>query len=100
MRRELFKDKRVRQALGMAVDTDKIIRYVMYDQAERITGPFVKQTDYYDKSIQPLPYDPEGALKLLNQAGWKKNRNGLLEKNGKTFSFTLITNNGNPILLS
>jgi ABC-type transport system substrate-binding protein len=97
MRRELFKDKRVRQALGMAVDTDKIIRYVMYDQAERITGPFVKQTDYYDKSIQPLPYDPEGALKLLNQAGWKKNRNGLLEKNGKTFSFTLITNNGNPI---
>jgi ABC-type transport system substrate-binding protein len=97
MRRELFKDKRVRQALGMAVDTDKIIRYVMYDQAERITGPFVKQTDYYDKTIQPLTYDPEGALELLNEAGWKKNSNGLLEKNGKTFSFTLITNNGNPI---
>jgi ABC-type transport system substrate-binding protein len=58
MRRELFRDKKVRQALGMAIDVDKINRYVMYDQAERITGPFVKQTDYYDKSIQPLPYDP------------------------------------------
>jgi ABC-type transport system substrate-binding protein len=97
MRRELFKDKRVRKALGMAIDTDKIIRYVMYDQAERITGPFVKQTDYYDKSIQPLPYDPEGALELLNEAGWSKNKNGVLEKDGKTFSFTLITNNGNAI---
>ena len=97
MRRELFKDKRVRKALGMAIDTDKIIRYVMYDQAERITGPFVKQTEYYDKSIQPLPYDPEGALKLLKEAGWEKNKDGVLEKDGKPFAFTLITNNGNPI---
>ena len=97
MRRELFKDKRVRKALGMAIDLDKIIRYVMYNQAERITGPFVKQTDYYDKGIQPLPYDPEGALKLLNEVGWKKNNNGRLEKDGKVFAFTLITNNGNDI---
>src|SRR4030067_3402729 len=76
MRRELFKDKRVRKALGMAVDTDKIIRYVMYNEAERMTGPFVKQTDYYDKSIEPLPYDPEEALRLLNEAGWKKKSAG------------------------
>ncbi len=97
IRREPFNDKRVRQALGMAIDTDKIIRYVMYEQAERITGPFVKQTEYYNKSIQPLPYDPEGALKLLKEAGWEKNKNGILEKDGKPFAFTLITNNGNPI---
>jgi ABC-type transport system substrate-binding protein len=97
MRRELFKDKRVRKALGMAIDVDKIIRYVMYDQAEKITGPFVKQTDYYDKSLQPLPYDPAGAIKLLNEAGWKRNKNGRLEKDGKTFAFTLITNSGNDL---
>jgi ABC-type transport system substrate-binding protein len=97
MRRELFKEKKVRQALGMAVDVDKIIRYVMYNQAERITGPFVKQTDYYDQNIQPLPYDPEGALKLLNEAGWKKNSEGWLEKDGKRFEFTLITNGGNDL---
>jgi len=97
MRRELFKDKRVRKALGMAVDTDKIIRYVMYNEAERMTGPFVKQTDYYDKGIQPLPYDPEGALRLLSESGWKKNSEGWLEKDGKRFAFTLITNSGNDL---
>ncbi len=97
MRRELFKDKRVRKALGMAIDIDKIIKYVMYDEAEPITGPFVKQTDYYDQTIQPLPYDPEGALELLGQVGWRKNNEGWLEKDGKRLAFTLITNGGNDL---
>jgi ABC-type transport system substrate-binding protein len=97
MRRELFKDKRVRKALGMAIDTDKIIRYVLYNEGERITGPFVKQTDYYDKAIQPLPYDPEGALQLFKEAGWERNKEGWLEKDGKRFAFTLMTNGGNDL---
>ncbi len=97
MRRELFRDRRVRRALGMAIDVGKIIKYVMYNQAERITGPFVKQTDYYDQSIRPLPYDPEAALKLLGEAGWKKNSEGGLEKDGRVFSFTLLANSGNDL---
>ncbi len=97
MRRELFKDRRVRKALGMAIDVDKIIKYVLYGQGEPITGPFVKQTDYYNHNIEPASYDPEGALKLLEEAGWGRNREGWLEKNGKIFQFTLITNSGNDL---
>jgi ABC-type transport system substrate-binding protein len=97
MRRQPFDDRRVRMALGMAIDVEKIIRYVLYAQAERITGPFPKQTDYYDQNIKPLPYDPEGALRLLGEAGWKRNPEGWLVKDGKRLQFTLITNSGNDI---
>ncbi|MBW2620884.1 MAG: peptide ABC transporter substrate-binding protein, partial [Deltaproteobacteria bacterium] len=82
---------------GMAIDVDKIINYVLYGQGERITGPFVKQTDYYNHNIEPVPYDPKGALALLETAGWKRNKEGWLTKDGNKFQFTLITNNGNDL---
>ena len=97
LRREPFNDRRVRKALGMAIDVNKIIQYVLFGQGEQITGPFPKQTDYYNAAVKPLPYDPKGALKLLEEAGWKRNREGWLEKNGKRLQFTLITNNGNDL---
>ena len=97
MRREPFNDVRVRTALGMAINVDKIIQFVVFGQGERITGPFPKQTDYYNQAVKPLPYDPQAALKLLEQAGWKRNDEGWLEKNGKRLQFTVITNNGNDL---
>ena len=79
----------------MAIDVDKIIQFVLHNQGERTTGPFAIQSDFYNHDIKPLAYDPEGAKKLLAEAGWKPNSEGWLEKDGQRMQFTLITNNGN-----
>ncbi len=97
LRNPLFADRRVRKALGMAIDTEKIIKFVLYGEGERVNGPYPKVSDWYDPDVAPIPYDPKGALKILEEVGWKKNADGFLEKDGKVFEFNLITNSGNAV---
>ncbi len=97
IRNPLFAQREVRQALGMAIDVDQIIKFVLYNEGERVTGPYPKITDWYDPSVETLPYDPEGALEILMGLGWEKNADGFLEKDGKVFEFNLITNAGNSL---
>jgi ABC-type transport system substrate-binding protein len=97
LRRPPFDDPRVRRALSMAIDVDRIIDFVLYQQGERTTGPFLKQTESYNHAIAPVPFDPEAALTLLAEAGWHRNADGRLEKGGQKLQFTLITNSGNDI---
>jgi peptide/nickel transport system substrate-binding protein len=95
----LFKDVRVRRALTMALDRGAIIQNVVYGLGSIATGPFVPNSWAYNKDVKPLPYDPEGARKLLKEAGWKAGQDGLLHRtdNGKDtpFRFKLYTNQGN-----
>jgi ABC-type transport system substrate-binding protein len=94
LRRPPFDDARVRRALGMAINVQEIIDYVLYKEAERTSGPYPKQTDFYDPALAPLPYDPEGARRLLLDAGYRPNPSGLLEKDGRPLAFTIMTNSG------
>lgn len=92
----LFKDKRVRQALSYAVNKESIIDGVLMGLGERCTGPFLKGSYAYNENVKIYPYNPAKAKQLLKEAGWIDNDNdGILEKDGKKFSFKLITNEGN-----
>jgi peptide/nickel transport system substrate-binding protein len=74
-----------------------MVRYILYGHGLQSTGIFTPQMWFFDPSITPLAHDLEKARQLLAEAGWKPGADGILQKNGERFSFTLITNNGNEV---
>jgi len=96
LRHPLFTDKRVRQALTCAINKDEIVHGVLLGMGQVAHSPYKPGTWAHNPQVSDFPYDPERARALLAQAGWrKKNRAGILEKNGKPFRFTILTNQGN-----
>ena len=97
LKRPLFQDPLVRRALAHAVDVPSMVRFILYGHGLQSTGLFTPQMWFFNPAIKPFAYDPEKARALLAEAGWKPGPDGILQKNGERFSFTLITNNGNEV---
>lgn len=85
-----FTSRRVRQALTMAIDRQRIIRDYLQGMGEEVTGTFYKYSPSMDPSIKPLPYDPRQAKQILEQEGWfDSNGDGIIDKtiNGENVPF-------------
>jgi peptide/nickel transport system substrate-binding protein len=92
----LFVDKKVRQALAYAIDRQSIIDGVLMGIGRPCTGPFSYVSWAYNPKVKPYPYDPVKARQMLAEAGWKDtNGDGIVEKDGRPFQFTILTNQGN-----
>lgn len=91
-----FEDKRVRQALTMAMNRESIVEGVLLGLGQVTNAPYKPDTMWYNHNVKKYPYDPEGAKRLLAEAGWKL-ENGVMQKDGKPFEFTIITNQGNEL---
>lgn len=96
LKRPLFSDLKVRQAIAYAIDRQELLDGVLLGLGEVIASPYKPGTRWVNESISPRPYNPEKASQLLAEAGWRdSDGDGILDKNGKPLSFTILTNNGN-----
>ncbi|NIA22278.1 MAG: peptide-binding protein, partial [Anaerolineaceae bacterium] len=92
-----FKDRRVRLAMTHLVPRRRMAERLLNNMSEVVTGPFWPGTDkvtvplQYDRSIKPWRFDPEKALALLAEAGWRDtDGDGILDKDGLSFVFQLL----------
>jgi peptide/nickel transport system substrate-binding protein len=93
-----FDNRSVRRAMTLAIDRKRIIENLCYGFAEECKSPFVPLIWAYNPNIEPLPYDPERARKLLADEGFiDRDGDGWLDRGGKRFEFDLLTNYGNQI---
>ncbi|HMQ46989.1 MAG TPA: ABC transporter substrate-binding protein [Saprospiraceae bacterium] len=74
-------DKKVRQALANAIDVQELIEAAYEGYGEPYTSPVHPSSSYYNKDLKAIAYNPEKAIALLNEAGWKdSNNNGVVDK--------------------
>jgi peptide/nickel transport system substrate-binding protein len=91
-----FTDKRVRQALTMALDRESIVKGALLGLAQVAHSPYKPDSFWHNLRAKRWPYDPKRAKEQLAEAGWiDSDSDGLLDKDGKPFEFTIITNHGN-----
>jgi len=64
-------DKKVRQALAVAIDKNKIISEILGGEARLISGPILPDSFAYYNGIKKYKYNSEEAVNLLDEAGWK-----------------------------
>jgi len=93
-----FKDRRVRRALTHAIDREKIVKTVLLGLGQVAHSPYKPDTPWYHSEVETFPYDPEKARTLLAECGWADtDGDGVLDKDGQPFEFTIVTNQGNEM---
>jgi peptide/nickel transport system substrate-binding protein len=94
-----FADKRVRQAMTMLIDRERLAKELWYGYATVASGPFSSRGIQSDKAVKPWPYDPERAKALLKEAGYEdRNRDGLLEgPGGEEMKFEFMYSSGSAL---
>lgn len=94
-RNTLFRDKRVRQALTMLIDRQRICDIILKGFAKVQNGPFHPDVPVFwkglDEAAKRFDFHPGKARKLLVEAGWRdSNGDNILDKDGVKFEFTLL----------
>ena len=90
-----FRDRETRLALTLLIDRERILQEVLHGCGKLANGPFAPGSVYADKNLVPHKYDVARAKTLLANAGWKDiDGDGILERDGKKFEFTMLQISG------
>lgn len=93
-KKDMFKDKRVRQALTYGLDRAGFIRTYYKGYAEVCDSPISPVSWAYSDDVEKYAYSPEKAAKLLDESGWVKKDDGFRYKDGKKFTIHWMTYTG------
>ncbi len=91
----LTNDREVREAIAHAVDKESIVEGVWRGNAE-VSNTMIPPGALGDSAglVEGVPYDPDRAREILEDAGWVEGDDGIRERDGERLRVTLI--NGYP----
>jgi len=96
---EILKDQKVRSALNYLIKKDDLIQTLLHGYGSLAFHP-LQNSWANPKDFMKFSYDPQKAHTLLEQAGWKKNSQGIYQKQGKELSFEMFAMSNDPLRVS
>ncbi len=94
----ILKDIKVRKALATAIDKEQLVKS-LFEGKQPASLHFITPKDpwYTDdpKSVTTYRYSKRQAAKMLDEAGWKEEKDGYRYKDGKKLSLNFMTTSGN-----
>lgn len=90
---DVFGDRNVRMAITLGFNRKAVVDQLLNGQTTVASSP-LDNSIYKTVRIDPLPYDPNQAKQLLDQAGWIVQPDGIRERDGVRLSFSLTTVTG------
>ena len=91
-----FRTTEFRRAISLAINRDDLCRIVFAGLAKPAFGPVSPSNHFWFNASLPAPkYDPQGALTVLAQAGFRYEGQVLKDRSGNPVEFTVMTNSGN-----
>lgn len=86
----LFGDVRVRKAVALGINVQDMIDAMGPDGGTPLVGAVSPISWAYHNELPRYEYDPEGAMALLEEAGWvDSDGDGIREKDGVPLAFTI-----------
>ena len=93
-----FRSAAFRHAISSAINREDICRIVYRGHARPAAGPISPSNRFWSNSaVRPHPYAVDSALRALEAAGFRKNGNTLLDREGHAVEFSMVTNAGNKL---
>ena len=95
-KRQWFTSRNFRRAISSAINRDDLCKVVYNGHARPAVGPVSPANKFWFNShLQPLPFDPKAALRVLQQDGFQLSAGKLHDRDGHLVEFSIVTNAGN-----
>lgn len=92
-RREWFAQTEFRRAVSEAIRRDDICKLIYKGRAVPASGPVSRSNRFwFNQSLPPLKFDPEGTLRRLEKAGFRRQGTRLIDASGTPVEFSMVTN--------
>jgi peptide/nickel transport system substrate-binding protein len=93
---EWFTSRNFRRAISFAIHRDDLCKVVYRNHASPALGPVSPANRvWFDTQLQPVRFDQQAALKLLQQDGFRLSGGVLRDRSGHVVEFSIMTNAGN-----